>query len=114
MSKKFKETANYILIFVVIFIVPQLLIYYFESEDKKIFYSRMERENEICYERAKRDSAYTEFCNRIQRASEETFRSSRSKNNFYLLMFSPILFVLVIAIWQLRKQIEELKEKIND
>lgn len=114
MSKKVKETINYVLILIVIFIFPSLFFCYQESEAKEIFYSRMERDNEICYERAKRDSAYAEFCNRIQSAAEETFRSSRSSNNFYLLVFSPILFFLVIAVVQLRKQIAELKAKIND
>lgn len=114
MSKKVKETINYVLIFIVIFILPGLFFYYQESKDKEIFYSRMERDNEICYERAKRDSAYTEFCNRIQSAAEETFRSSRSSNNFYLLVFSPILFFLVIAVVQLRNETAELKAKLND
>jgi hypothetical protein len=78
-----------------------------------MFHSRMDQDNEKCYERAKRDSAYTGFCDRIESAAEETFRASSRLNNLYWLIFLPFVFALVLTNWQLRKQIAELKEKIN-
>lgn len=78
-----------------------------------MFYSRMDQDYEKCYERAKRDLAYTGFCDRIESASEETFRASRRLNKLYWLIFLPLVLVLVLTNWRLSKQIAELKEKID-
>ncbi len=115
MSKKTKYIINYALTFIFIFIVPNALYHYFSLENDKLFYKHVSEDEEICYQRAKRDSVDTRWCSEISNAAQLAYsRSSRGFNiSHLLLLISPLLFVLIIGIGNLRNQVEELKEKVD-
>jgi hypothetical protein len=116
MSKKSKDIIAYIVIFIFVFIVPQALFHYFDKEDRKIFYEYLDQDNEICYQRAERDKIEKSWCYEIRKASLTNYGMTENSQNtrILLLLFQPILFVLLISIRNLRKEVDELKEKIND
>lgn len=114
MNKKLKKILNYVLAGVFIFIVPTLLYHHFNEEDDEIFHQRVDEDHETCRQRAKEDSRETSWCREIKEGATLAYREARRDNSFYLLiMFQPLLFVLLISQYNLRKQVEELKEKID-
>ena len=114
MNKKSKEIIFYVLTFIFIFIVPNTLFYRFSRENDEMFYKWLAEDNEVCRQRAKEDSREKIWCDEIRKAATLSYRESRSSNNFFLLiMFQPILFVLLTSLYNLRKQVDELKEKID-
>lgn len=114
MNKKSKEIIFYVVTFVGIFIVPNLVFHYFSRESDQMFYEQVREDYEICMQRAEQDSRDKVWCGEIKDAARLSYSMNRSSNNFYLLlMFQPLLFVLLLGIRNLRKEVEELKEKIN-
>ncbi len=115
MSKKSKEIIFFVVAFVTIFIAPNLLFGYFSLRSTEMFYSHLNEDNEICYQRAKEDSRETEWCNEIFKAARLAYSESRSPSNnqLILLMFQPLLFVLLFSLYNLGKQVKELKEKLD-
>ncbi|HQU85572.1 MAG TPA: hypothetical protein PKY59_20730 [Pyrinomonadaceae bacterium] len=116
MDKKVKKALNYGLIFIFVIILPNLFFNYFDREDKELFYERVNKEEEICLQRAERDSLDKKWCSEIRKASITNFQTTIfSQNTRNLMLFlQPILFVLLISQYNLRKEVEELKQKIND
>lgn len=116
MDKKVKNVLSYGLIFIFVFILPNLFFHYFDREDKKLFYERVNQEEEICLQRVERDSVDKRWCGEIRKASVTNFQTTVfSQNTRTLMLFlQPILFVLLISNSNLKKEVEELKEKIND
>lgn len=109
-----KDKIYYALIFIIVFILPNSFFYYSNSENDEIFYRRVNEDNEICRKRAKEDSRETIWCDEIKKSATLVYREARKSNSFYLLiMFQPLFFVLIISLNYLRKQVEELKEKID-
>ena len=115
MNKNLKEKILFVVTFTAIFIIPNLLFHYFQSNDREVFYRHLAEDNETCRQRAKEDSRETIWCDEIQKAAALTYSETRSSNNtnLLLLMFQPILFVLLFSLYNLRKQVDELKEKID-
>lgn len=109
-----KDKIYYAVVFVFIFILPNILFYYYNSENDEIFYQRINEDNETCRQRAKEDSREVIWCDEIEKSATLAYREARNSNIFYLLiMFQPLFFVLLISLYYLRKQVEELKEKID-
>jgi hypothetical protein len=102
-------------IFIFVFIVPNVFFYWKKSGDSELFHQKVTEDYQICEERAERDSLDTRWCDEIRSASREIFSAAGSSNDIFLLMSlsQPILFVLIMGVGNLRKQVEELKEKIN-
>jgi hypothetical protein len=115
MNKKSKEIISYVALFVVIFLLPNLLIYYFKREDSKVFHQRVHEDNEICRQRAKEDSREVVWCDEIKQAATLAYSETKSSDNVSLLLmlFQPLLFILLVSQYNLRKQFEELKEKTD-
>ncbi|HMS39015.1 MAG TPA: hypothetical protein PKE69_02230 [Pyrinomonadaceae bacterium] len=107
-----KNIFIYALIFVFVFLVPTLVLHYFKQADAEQFNKWVNEDNETCYQRAKRDSVDKDWCNEIRNATKLTYNSAvnSSNTNLVLMLFQPILFVLIIKVANLRKQIEELKK----
>lgn len=115
MSNKLKEIVIYAAAFIAIFIVPQFGIRYYQNDDKEYFYGRMKENHETCRRYAKEDSREMFWCNEIEKAATITYRETKNSDNsrFLLLLFQPLLFVLLISLYHLGKQVKELKEKID-
>jgi hypothetical protein len=115
MDKKLKDKVFYVLIFIFVFILPNVFFYWKSSSDSEVFHQRVTEDHQFCVRRAERDSLDTRWCDEIRSASRETFSATKNSNDIFLLMslFHPVLFVLIMSIRNLGKQIEELKEKIN-
>jgi len=115
MNKKSKELIWFVGAFIVIFMFPILLIHYFQSKDSEVFHQRIREDNEICRQRAKEDSRETVWCDEIKDAAISTYREMKSSNNLslILMMVQPLLFILLVSQYNLRKQVDELKEKLD-
>jgi hypothetical protein len=114
MNKRSKNRFSYAVVFILVFIVPNLFFYYYSKESAETFHRRIAEDNETCWQRAKEDSRETIWCDEIEKSATSAYREARNSNNFYLLpMFQPLLFVLLISLYILRKQVDELKEKID-
>jgi hypothetical protein len=115
MNKKLKEIIRYVLTLVGIIIAAILIVQYFASDKEQVFYERLTENNEVCRQRARRDSVDTRWCDEIEKAAELAYRESQrgSGISFPLLVILALLLVQTVIIVNLRKQIDELKEKIN-
>lgn len=84
-------------------------------DEDAIFRGRVKEDEEICYQRAKRDLVDTRWCGEIRDAATLAYnQSSRGfDSSLLLLLYSPLLFVLIITIQNLKDQLKELKEKID-
>ena len=110
-----KDKVLYILTFIFVFILPYGFFYYTSANTREKFYERVNEDHRICIERSERDSEDTDWCDRIKSASVTNFDLTNNSHETFpwLLFFLPVLFVLIISIGSLRKQIEEIKEKID-
>jgi hypothetical protein len=115
MSKKLKDKIGYLLTLAGIIIAAILIVQYFARDNEQVFYERLREDNEICYQRAKRDSVDTRWCDEIEKAANLAYRESQrgSGTSFTLLILLAGFFAQSVAIVNLRKQVDELKEKIN-
>lgn len=115
MSKKLKDKISYAGIFIFIFILPHLFLYFMGRDNNKIFYERVNEDHRICLERAGRDGVDARWCDQIRSASVHNYHSTNTSQNIFplLLYYSPLLFVLLITTGKLRRQVEELKEKLD-
>ena len=115
MNKKTKQIIKYVLALIFVFIAPILLFNYFRLDNIETFYERLREDNEICYQRAKRDGVDTRWCSEIRDAAKLAYSESTSASNVLLLVlfFAPLIFVLIITVGNLRTQVEELKEKLD-
>ena len=115
MNKKSKDIIYYVFAGIVIFIVPQLLLHYFQDRNREMFRRHVTEDYETCRQRAERDSLGKDWCGEIRNAATLAYTNSTSANNFstLMLMFQPLFFVLLVSVYHLRKQVDELKEKIN-
>ncbi len=117
MNKKLKEITVYIGIFVFVFILPNLMYYYFTEKRENTSYERISEDYETCFQRAERDKVETRWCSEIEKASTLTYKESRNADKsitkIVLQIFPMILTILIIAVFNLRKQINELKDKLN-
>lgn len=116
MNKKWKDIIGYAVIFIFIFIVPTMLQIYFDQRRSEDFDKWANEKHEICVQRAERDSIDKRWCDEIRSTAKVTYNSAvnSSNNDLLLRIFQPLLFVLLIGMMNLKKQVEELKEKIND
>ena len=115
MNKKLKEIIFYVISFIAIFILPYLLTHYFNVRNDETFYKWVNEDYETCMERAERDSRDTHWCGEVRNAAKLSYsKATQYSNNFFVLqMVLPLLFVLLFAIRNLRKEVEKLKEKID-
>src|SRR5215203_4985798 len=115
MGKNIKQIILYVLALIFILIVPIFFVNYFILDNDEVFYQRLREDNEICYERAKRDGVETRWCNEIRDAAKLAYSDSTraNKDSFLLLFIAPLLFALVVYVANLRTQVEELKAKID-
>ena len=115
MSSKSKQIIQYVIAITFIFIVPLVSVNYFKQQDREIFNERVREDHEMCYQNAKRDNVDPRWCGEIRDAARLAYNESTSSINVsHLLLFlGPLLLVLIMSIGNLRKQVEELKEKID-
>lgn len=115
MNKKVKEITFYGLIFLAIFIAPKLFLNYVRSESGEVFYERLDEDAAACRARAERDSRDRVWCDEIRRSAKLAYAEGRmaNDNNLLLMMFQPLLFVLVVSLYNLRKKVDGLKEKTD-
>lgn len=116
MNKKWKDIIGYAVIFIFIFIVPTLLQTYFNRSESESFNEWANEDHEICVQRSERDTIDKRWCDEIRSTAKMTYNSAVNSSNNDLLfrIFQPLFFVLLIGMMNLKKQVEELKEKIND
>lgn len=117
MNKIFKEIILYVVLFSFLFFLPNLMYYYFTEKRENTTYERIAEDYETCFQRAERDKVETRWCREIEKASKLTYTESRNADksitNIVLQIFPMVLFILMIAVIGLRKQIEELKKSQN-
>ena len=114
MNKRLKEYLYYALTGVFIFIVPTLLYHHNNEKDDEIFYQRVNEDHETCRQHAKEYSRETSWCREIKEGATLAYQEARNDNSYYLIfMLQPIIFILLVSQYNLRKQVEELKEKID-
>jgi hypothetical protein len=115
MSKNTKQIINYVAAIIFIIIVPVLLVPYFIKDNDEVFYERLKEDHETCYQRAKQDAVDTRWCNEIRDAAKLAYYESSRRDNssFLLILLAPLFFVLIYTVGNLKKEVNELKEKIN-
>ena len=115
MNKLLKDKGFYVLVFITIFILSNLLFGYRSNQTKDNYFERVERNYRTCLKRAEEDSVDKRWCHEIESASVNNFYSTDNHFEISLLMnlFLPVLFGLIITTNILRKQVQELKEKID-
>jgi hypothetical protein len=115
MSKKSKEIIFFVVAFAGFFIVPNVLFGYFSLRSTEMFHQHLKENSEMCYRHAKEDGRDPDWCDETRNAATTAFRAGRSANNsqMILLMVQPILFVLFYSLYNLRKEVEELKKKTD-
>jgi len=116
MDKKLKGRFYYVAALLIIFVVPTLMLHFFNQSDDDEFYDRVRKDHETCVQRAERYSIDDRWCDEIRDASRTTYdlSSGYSRTNALLMFTQPLLFILLIGMMNLKKQVEELKEKINE
>lgn len=116
MDKRWKDIFNYTVIFILVFVIPTLTLQYFNRTDAGQFNKWANEDHEICVQRAKRDSVDKTWCDEIRSASKLTYNAvkSSSNTNMLLMYFQPLLLVLLLGMMNLRKQVEEIKRKMDD
>jgi hypothetical protein len=115
MNKKSKEIIYYAVVGIVIFIVPQLLFNYFQDRNREMFRRHVTEDYETCRQRAESDSLGKDWCGEIRNAATLAYSNSTSANNLstFMLMFQPLFFVLLVSVYHLRKQVDDLKAKTD-
>lgn len=117
MNKTLKEAILYFLMVVFFFFLPNLMYYHFSAEREETTYKRIKEDYEDCLQKAERKKVDTVFCDEIKAASNRIYDESRnagkSIRGIVLQIFPMILAILMMAVINLRKQIDELKEKLN-
>jgi len=115
MNKKSKEIIYYAVVGIVIFIVPQLLFHYFQDRNREMFRRHVTEDYETCRQRAESDSLGKDWCGEIRNAATLAYSNSTSANNLstFMLMFQPLFFVLLVSVYHLRKQVDDLKAKTD-
>ena len=96
-------------------ILPILVMNYFGERRREMFRRHVTEDHETCRERARQDSRETVWCDEIRDSAKLAYSNAESFNNpsSVLLMVQPLMFVLFISIYNLRKQVDGLKEKID-
>lgn len=99
MNKYLSSNTSTVFIFILVFIVPNLFFHQINSEDRDIYYKRVDRDREICLQRAKEDSVETRWCNEIKSSSELAYNSADKSFEIGLLMnlFLPVIYALLIT-----------------
>ncbi len=115
MNSKWKEKVQYAGTFIFVFIIPGLWLLYFGNNNRNTFYERVDKDHQQCRKYAKENNVETRWCDEIKEASETNFNLSDNFFDMYLvlLIFQPVLFVLIIGLMNLKKQVEELKQNID-
>ncbi len=115
MNKKLKEIITYLIFGSAIIILPMLLLNYFGERRNEMFRLYVTEDHEVCRERAIRDSRETVWCDEIRDGAQLAYRAAEGSTSHsqLLIMIQPLLFMLFILIYNLRKQVDELKEKID-
>ena len=89
MSKKSKQVIYYILTLIFVVAAPILFLRYFILNTDDVFYERAREDNEICYQRAKRDSVDTRWCDEIK--SGATLAYIENVRNIKFIVFHTSL-----------------------
>ncbi len=115
MSKKSKQIIYYLLTLILVFTAPLFFLQYVISNTDEVFYERVREDNEICYQRAKRDSVDTRWCDEISKASKLAYYESNRRRSFSFLeiIFFVLFCILAFRVVNLSRQVTELKEKID-
>lgn len=115
MSKKSKEIILYVITFIVLFIVPNLVFHYLDQKNDETFYQWVKEDHESCITRAKQNSRDSEWCGEIRDAAKLSYSraTGHSNSNILLQLFMPIMFVLLLTIRNLGKEIKELKTRFD-
>lgn len=113
-SKKNKITLkNYLVLSLVIMVIPNVLVDYFNHQTRNNFYDHLREDTEICYERAAQDNFPRTICSEIKANTKEAFLSAAEMPQFMFLAMTGLIFGLSFGLIGLKKQIDELKEKID-
>lgn len=106
---------SYLVVGIVIIILPILVLNYFGERHREMFYRHVTEDHEVCRESALRDSRDAVWCDEIRNSAKLAYSEAEQSNNLstILIMIQPLLFGLFISIYNLRKQVDELKEKID-
>jgi hypothetical protein len=115
MNKKTREMITFLAAGIVIVILPILVLNYFGERRREMFYRHVAEDHEVCRERAVRDSRDAVWCDEIRSSAKLAYSEAESSNNLspMLIMIQPLLFMLFISIYNLRKRVDQLKEKID-
>lgn len=115
MDKQSSNKTSTILLFTIVFLLPNLFFYHISSRDRDVYFERVDENQEKCLQRAKEDSVETRWCNEIKSSSELVFNAADKSFEIGLLMnlFLPVVYSLIITTKNLGKQVEELTEKLN-
>lgn len=115
MSKKSKEIILYVITFIALFIVANLVFHYLDEKNDETFYQWVKEDYESCISRAKQNSRDSEWCGEIRDAAKLSYSraTGHSNSNILLQLLMPMLFVLVVTVRNLGKEIKELKARFD-
>lgn len=113
MSDKKSNIKTYLILAFFLIVLPNALVFYLDYDSKNTFRRYLLENEEICAQRAERDKFPVEVCNQIKTNARDTFNESRNFLTPTVLLFSTLIYNLAIVNVGLRKQIDELKEKID-
>lgn len=100
-------------LFLFVMVLPNVIANYFEAETRAVFHARLERADERCYERFKRDQIPTSICTEIEKSARLAFDEATHGGGAYRLLLTCLIGGLAFGLIELRRQVKELKEKTD-
>lgn len=113
MNKKSNGIWSHLTLALFLIVLPNLFIVGLHFQTNKLFYEQLESNREVCRDRAKLYNFSDSICYEVISNSREAFSSARENYSYPFIMLTAVVYTLTVTVLGLRKQIEELKEKID-
>lgn len=113
MNKRLKDVISYSVFGIALVVLPMLVLNYFGERRREMFHRHAREDHQACRESALQASRDGVWCDEIRDGAKLAYSAAEGSNQLsqLLIMIQPLLFVLFISIYNLRKQVEEIKEK---
>ena len=113
MNEKSKAIQPYLLVFIFVLIIPHIFFGVSTYHLSGRYYEQAEKSRDLCIKHAKEDYLLETTCMQISSEAREAYSSATKVYNPTIIMLLGILFSLSLGMIALKKQIDELKEKLN-
>jgi hypothetical protein len=110
---KKNPNIQYLVGFVTIFLLPAIFFLWVSRDARHTFDETLQENRDVCISTAERENLPTELCTQAASQARETFSSATSTIWPLASILLGVNFGLFCGILGLRRQLAELKEKID-